>query len=205
MTISLICTHFFTFEPWRTISSSLASNTRLTLKTHLQKASLKPPTPKFHALRKFFTYQWSWESWRSWKTLEKQEFVFRVCLWWSHYCFLCYQDMNFPSHPGDSVCIDEIKKREGGSNFYIVNVLASQLPCPKLHLWFYLVPFGTRGSCWASVAFHTLQKHNRSHLFLTYKKFFLAYNKTLTGEPGCPGYPELPEVPYRMEKNVSQW
>lgn len=36
-TIGVIFTHFFTFEPWRTISSSLASNTGLTLKTHLHK------------------------------------------------------------------------------------------------------------------------------------------------------------------------
>lgn len=34
MIISGICTHFFTFEPWRTISSSFARNTGLTLKTN---------------------------------------------------------------------------------------------------------------------------------------------------------------------------
>lgn len=39
---------------------------------------------------------------------------------------------------------------------------------------------------------------------LTHKKFFLAYNETLTGEPGCPGYPELPEAPCTMERNVGQ-
>lgn len=36
ITFNLICTHFFTFEAWRTVSSSLPCNTGLTLKPRVQ-------------------------------------------------------------------------------------------------------------------------------------------------------------------------
>lgn len=33
----------------------------------------------------------------------------------------------------------------------------------NVHLKFYLIPFGTSGSCWSCVTFNTLPKHNCSH------------------------------------------
>lgn len=103
--------------------------------------------------------------------------------------------MNFPSYPGDIICTHEIKKKKSfGLTAHMSKSTLMVLPDLLWHQEVLLV------QCRLS---HPAKTQPFTP-FLTRKKFFLASNETLTGEPGCPSYPGPPEAPCKIERNVSQ-